>query len=106
MSDESTSPEAEANAATAVREVHSALIAGQAQSEVTYYAAVAVGQAGANARHVEAAAAGRAETEARQTTDAATGARQANAATYTGGVGGRAININVCGAASTEPGGL
>ena len=45
MSDESKSPEAEANAATAAREAHAALIVAQAQAEVNAHAAVAAVQA-------------------------------------------------------------
>ena len=45
MSDESKSPEAEANAATAAREAHAALIVAQAQTEVNAHAAVSTVQA-------------------------------------------------------------
>ena len=58
MSDESKSPEAEANTATAARESHAALIAPQSQEGVTSFAAAAVVQADDDARRVKAAAAG------------------------------------------------
>ena len=78
MSDESKSPEAGANAATAARGVQVALFAAQTQAEANAHAAVAAVQAEVDARR-----AGRAEAEARQATDAAVASRQANDAAAT-----------------------
>ena len=75
MSDESKSPEVEANTVTAARELPAALFAAQTQAEANAHAAVAAVQTEVDARRT-----GRAEAEARQATDAAAAARQANAA--------------------------
>ena len=79
MSDESKSPEAETNSATAAGEAHAALNGAQAQAEVSARAVLAAVRAEVDARLVEAAAAKRSEAEARQATDAAAATRQANA---------------------------